>query len=149
MAAHSSLALDVIEVINMPNLKSTPSYLSEDDAVTEDMFMQSEYARDYMIDKSNIHWGGELHQCHVFDIYATFSSTKGPVKVRLDMIQFITVNLLRYSWNAHLYLTMHGLNLESWIQKMMFWENCADALAIYSLSDMLSIHTTVLIKSKP
>ena len=32
---------------------------------------------------------------------------------------------------------------------MMFWENGADALAIYSLSDMLGIHTTVLTKSKP
>ena len=149
MAAHSSLALDVIEAISMPNLKSTPSYLSEDDAVTVDMFMQSEYARDYMIDTSNIHCGGEVHQSHVFDIYATFSSTKDPVKVRLDMIQFVTANLLRYNWDAHLYLKMHGLNLESWIQKMMFWENCADTLAIYSLSDMLGIHTTVLTKSKP
>ena len=54
MVAHSSLALDVIEAMNMPNLKSTPSYLSEDDAVTVDMFMQSEYARDYKIDTSNI-----------------------------------------------------------------------------------------------
>ena len=149
MVAHSSLALDVIEAISMPNLKSTPSYLSEDDAVTVDMFMQSDYARDYMIDTSNIHWGGEVHQSHVFDIYATFSSTKDPVKVRLDMIQFVTSNLPRYNWDAHLYLKMHGLNLESWIQKMMFWENCADALAIYSLSDMLGIHTTVLMKSKP
>ena len=61
MAAYSSLALDVIEAINMPNLKSTPSYLSEDDAVTVDMFMQSECARDYIIDTRNIHWGGEVH----------------------------------------------------------------------------------------
>ena len=65
------------------------------------------------------------------------------------MIQFMTANVPRYNWDAYLYLKMHGLNLESWIQKMMFWENCADALAIYSLSDMLGIHTTVLTKSKP
>ena len=149
MVAQSSLALDVIEAINISNLRPTPSYLSEDDAVIVDIFMQSEYARDYMIDMSNIHWGGEVHQSHVFDIYAMFSSTKDPVKVRLDMIQFMTANLPRYNWDAHLYLKMHGLNLESWIQKMMFWENCADALAIYSLSDMLGIHTTVLTRSKP
>ena len=31
----------------------------------------------------------------------------------------------------------------------MFWDNGADALALYSLSDMLGIHTTVLTKSKP
>ena len=149
MVVHSSLAQDVIEEINMPNLRPTPSYLSEEDAITVDMFMQSEYASEYMIDMSNIHWGGEVHQSHVFDIYAKFSPTRDPVKTRLDMIQFVTVNLPRYNWDAHLYLTMHGLNLESWVQKMMFWENSADALAIYSLSDMLGIHTTVLTKSKP
>ena len=55
MAAHSSLSQDVIEAINMPNLRPTPSYLSEEDAVTVDMFMQSEYASEYMIDASNIH----------------------------------------------------------------------------------------------
>ena len=109
--------------------------------------MQSEYASEYVIDTSNIHWGGEVHQSHVFDIYAKFSPTRDPVKTRLDMIKFVTANLARYNWDAHLYLTMHGLNLESWVQKMMFWENGADALAIYSLSDMLGIHTTVLTKS--
>ena len=39
----------------MPNIRPIPAYLSEDDAVTVDMFMQSEYARDYKIDTSNIH----------------------------------------------------------------------------------------------
>ena len=42
MAASSSLTSDLIEAINMPNLKSAPAYLSEEDAVTVDMFMQSE-----------------------------------------------------------------------------------------------------------
>ena len=44
---------------------------------------------------------------------------------------------------------MHSLNLETWVQRMMFWDNGADALALYSLSDMLGINTTVLTKSKP
>ena len=149
MASTSSLTSEVLEAINLPNLKPIISYLSEDDAVTVDMFMQSEYARDYMIDTRNIHWGGEVHQSHVFDIYAKFSPSKDAVKVRLDMIQFVAANQKRYNWNAHLYLTMNELTLDTWIQKMMFWENCADALAIYSLSDMLGIHTTILTKSKP
>ena len=149
MAGHSSLAAEVLEAINMPNLKPIPSYLSEDDAVTVDMFMQSEYAHDYMIDTSNIHWGGEIHHSHVFDIYAMFSPTKDPVKARLDMLQFVTANRQRYDWNTHLYLRMNSLTLGAWIQKMTFWDNCADALAIYSLSNMLGIHTTILSRSKP
>ena len=68
MAVHFSLSQELTKAINIPNLRPTPSYLSEEDAVTVDMFMQSEYASDYMIDTSNIHWGGEIHQSHVFDI---------------------------------------------------------------------------------
>ena len=31
---------------------------------------------------SNIHWGGEIHHDHVFDIYAIFSTTKDPVQIK-------------------------------------------------------------------
>ena len=149
MAANSSITQKLIKAINVPNIRPIPAYLSEEDAVTVDMFMQSEYASDYGIDTRNIYWGGEVHHSHVFDIYAKLSPTKHPVKTRLDMIKVVTANSARYNWDAHLYLSMHDLNLESWVQRMMFWENGADALAIYSLSDMLGIHTTVLTKSKP
>ena len=117
MAAPSSLTSEVLEAINLPNLKPIVSYLSGDDAVTVDMFMQSEYSSDFMIDTSNIYWGGEIHQGHVFDIYAKFSPTKDPVKVRLDMLQFVAATQKRYNWNAHLYLTMNQLTLDTWIQK--------------------------------
>ena len=149
MAAGSSLTTEVLEAINMPNLKPIPSYLSEDDAVTVNVFLQSEYARNYMIDIQNIHWGGEIHHSHVFDIYTPFSPTQDPVKVRLDMLQFVANNQKRYGWNAHLYLRMNQMTLDTWVQKMTHWDNCADALAIYSLSDMLGIHSTIITKSKP
>ena len=149
MASTSSLSQELIRAINLPNIRPIPVYLSEDDAITVDMFMQSEYAREYMIDTRNIHWGGEVHHSHVFDIYAKLSPTQDPVKTRLDMIKFVSQNSARYNWDAHLYLSMHSLNPETWVQRMMFWDNGADALALYSLSDMLGIHTTVLTKSKP
>ena len=133
----------------MPNLKAIPSYLSEDDALTVNLFLQSEYARDYAIDIRNIRWGGEIHHSHVFDIYAAFSPMRDPVKVRLDMLQFVSENQQRYDWNAHLYLRMNQLTLDNWVGKMTHWDNCADPLAIYSLSDMLGIHTTILTKTKP
>ena len=65
MAAHSSLTSEVLNAIKMPNIRPFPPYLVETDAVTSDIFMQSEYAQDYTIDTSNIHWGGEIHHDHV------------------------------------------------------------------------------------
>ena len=149
MAASSSLTAELIEAINMPNLKPIPSYLSEEDALTVNLFLQSEYARNYAIDIRNIHWGGEIHHSHVFDIYAVFSASKDPVTVRLDMLKFVADNQKRYDWNAHLFLRMNQLTLDNWVRKMTHWDNCADPLAIYALSDMLGIHTTIITKSKP
>ena len=149
MAASSSLAAELLEAINMPNLKAIPSYLSEDDALTVNLFLQSEYARDFAIDIRNIHWGGEIHHSHVFDIYCVFSASKDPVTVRLDMLRFVANNQKRYDWNAHLFLRMNQLTLDNWIRKMTHWDNCADPLAIYALSDMLGIHTTIITKTKP
>ena len=123
--------------------------MSEDDALTVNLFLQSEYARNYAIDIRNIHWGSEIHHSHVFDIYAVFSASKDPVTVRLDMLKFVADNQKRYNWNAHLFLRMNQLTLDNWVRKMTHWDNCADPLAIYSLSDMLGIHTTILTKTKP
>ena len=149
MAAHSSLTFEVLNAIKMPNLRPIPPYLSETDAVTSDIFMQSEYAQDYTIDTSNIHWGGEIHHDHVFDIYAIFSASKDPVQTRLDMLQFVMNNRQKYDWNAHLYLSLNRMNLGLWLERMSFFDVSADALAIYALSDMLGLHTTILTMSKP
>ena len=149
MAAQSSLTSEVLNVIKMPNIRPIRPYLAETDAVTSNIFMQSEYAQDYTIDTSNIHWGGEIHHGHVFDIYAIFNTSKDPVKTRLDMLQFIISNHQKYDWNAHLYLSMNRMNLGSWLERMSFFDICADAFAIYALSDMLGIHTTILTMSKP
>ena len=56
MAAQLSLTSEVLNAIKMPNIRPIPPYLAETDAVTSDIFMQSEYAQDYTIDTSNIHW---------------------------------------------------------------------------------------------
>ena len=148
MAASTSMAEEVLAAIKLPNLKQIVAYLSENDAASVDTYVQSEYARDYAIDITNIHWGGEMHQGHVFDIYAEYSR-KDSVQVRLDMLKFVEENMERYDWTAHLYLRMNQINLNTWTQKMTYWGNGADALAIYAMSDMLGVHTTIVTRTKP
>ena len=65
------------------------------------------------------------------------------------MLQFVAENQKRYDWTAHLYLSMNQFDLNTWTQKMTFWGNGADALAIYAMSDMLGVHTTVVTRTKP
>ena len=149
MVGESSLSQDLLNAIKLPNLKAIPTYLSEDDAITVADFMQSSYAHEYTIDACNVHWGGETHFGHVFDIYANFSPMKDSVKVRLDMLQYVTAHQKCYNWNAHLYLRMNGMSLETWLQRMLFWGNGADALAIYAMSNMLGVHTTIITRHKP
>ena len=80
MTEHTSLAAELFRAITAPKMAPIPSYLPESEAVKVDWYLQSEYARDYTIDISNIHWGGEINRDHVFDIYKNFSVEKDSVK---------------------------------------------------------------------
>ena len=148
MAASSSMTEELLAAISLPNLKQIVAYLSENDAVTVDQYVQSAYAREYAIDITNIHWGGEMHPGHVYDVFADYCK-QDSLQVRLDMLKFVTENQKRYDWIAHLYFQMNNIDLNTWTQKMTYWGNGADALAIYALSDMLGIHSTVITRTKP
>ena len=81
MAAGKSVAEELLNALKQPKLCPKPSYISEADTVSVDDFMQSRYARDYVLDTSNIHWGGELNANHVFDIYAGYHLSRDSNKV--------------------------------------------------------------------
>ena len=80
MVVGSSIAEELLIALKMPKLCPMPSYISEADTVSVD-FMQSSYAHDYVLDTSNIHWGGELNSNHVFDIYAGYHQSRDSNKV--------------------------------------------------------------------
>ena len=44
---------------------------------------------------------------------------------------------------------MHETNLNAWACKMTYWENGADELALYALSDLTKQHTIVITSTKP
>ena len=80
MAAKQSLAAVLFRAITAPKLSPIPAYLPECDGATVDWYLQSEYARDYTMDTSNLYWGGKVNKDHLFDIYKNFSSDKDSVK---------------------------------------------------------------------
>ena len=110
--------------------------------------MQSSFAADYVLDTSNVHWGGKVNSSHIFDIYCDYQVHRDSIKTRLDMIEYVTQNSRRYDWDGHLFLCLNNLSLETWINKMSYWGNCADALSLYALSDMCGIHTCVITKNE-
>ena len=149
MAGDSSIASELIQAINLPNLKPIPSYLSEADAMTVHEYLQTEYAREYNIDTSNVYWGGEPNSNHVYDMFSEFRSHHDSVKTRLEMLKFVIDNERRYDWNGHLFLRMNNLTLTTWLQHQNHFSNSADGLAIYALSDMCGVHATIVTKTKP
>ena len=44
---------------------------------------------------------------------------------------------------------MNELTLDQWVKKMTHFNNGGDALALYALSDLYGVHTTVITKSRP
>ena len=149
MAATSSLSSELLAAIQVSNLQPMPAYLSKSDSLTVAEFLQTHYAAYYQIDVSNVHWGGEINSSHLFDIFSNFQPQKDSVKALIEMISFVTSNYRRYSWDCDLFLCMNKLTLNNWVNKMSYWGNCGDALAIYSMSDMYGIHSCVVTKSKP
>ena len=149
MVARQSLVSELLSAISMPKLRAMPAYLSETDALTVDDFMQCSFAADYVLNTSHVHWGGEVNSSHIFDIYCDYQAHRDSVKTRLDMIKYVTENSHRYAWDGHLFLRLNNLSLETWINKMSYWGNCADALSLYALSDMYGVHTCVITKTKP
>ena len=97
----------------------------------------------------NIYWGGEVNRDHVFDIYKNFSAEKESVKRRLAMLEFVANNVTKYGRNGFCYLHMNGLTLDRWVKRMTHFDNGGDALALYALSDLYGVHTTVITKSRP
>ena len=148
MAAGKSVAEELLKALKIPKLRAMPSYILEADTVSVDDFMQSRYARDYVLDTSNVHWGGEINTNHVFDIYSEYHLSRDSNKVRLEMLEYVTVNSERYAWDCYTLLCMSGLSLSDWQSKMTFWANPADTMAIYALSDQFGLHTSVITNSK-
>ena len=148
MAAKMSLAAELFRAITAPKLNPIPAYLPECDGITVDWFLQSEYARAYAIDTSNLHWGGEVNKDHLFDIYKNFSSDKDSVKTRMSMLEFVAENVTRYTRNCYCYLRMNELTLDQWVRKMTHFDNGGDVLSLYAMSDMFGVHTTVLTKGR-
>ena len=148
MAAKMSLAAELFRAITAPKITPIPAYLPECDGTNVALFLQSGYARNYTIDTSNLHWGGEVNKDHLFDIYKNFTQDKDSVKTRLAMLEFVANNVTRYTRNCYCYLRMNGLTLDQWVRKMTHFDNGGDALCLYALSDMLGIHTMVLTKGK-
>ena len=148
MVAGSSLSAELLAVIQVPNLRPMPAYLSESDALNVADFMQPSYASDYAVNVSNMHWVGEMNVSHLFNIFSNFHAQKDSVKTCLDMITFVTENMRRYSWDGDLFLQLNGLTLDTWLKKMSYWGNCGDALSIYAMSDMFGVHSCVITQTK-
>ena len=148
MVAGKRVAEELLNALKMPKLRPMPSYISEADTVSVDDFMQSRFASDYVLDRCNIHWGGELNLNHVFDIYAGYHLSRDSNKVQLEMLEYVTVNSERYTWDYYTLLCMSRLSLSDWRAKMTFWANPVDTMAIYTLSDQFKLHTSVITKSK-
>ena len=149
MAGKKSIAEELIEAINMPKLKLIPAYISESDATSVQEFLQYDLACEYMLDTSKITWGGETNNNHVFKMYSDYSITKDSVKLRMEMLTFMSENSTRYGQYCYLLLKMHGLDLVSWTTSITYFGNSADTLCLYALSDMLGVHTCVITRNRP
>ena len=61
------------------------------------------------------------------------------------MLEFVANNVTKYTRKCYCYLRMNDLTLHQWIRKMTHFDKGGDALCLYALSDMYSVHTTTVL----
>ena len=147
--ADGSIAAELLQQINLALIRPNPNYLSKSDAITVEEFEQTDYSNEYSLDVSNITWGYESNDSHVFDIYSEYSTHRDSSKTRLDMLNFVATNHQRYKWDCHVFFSMHKVYVDTWLKQMSHWGTKADELAIYALSDMLKVHSFIVTKNRP
>ena len=64
------------------------------------------------------------------------------------MLNFMAANNQQYKWDCHVFFSMHGIYLDTWLKKMAYWGIKEDKVAIYALSDMLNVHSLVITKHR-
>ena len=148
-AGKTSIAEELLQSISLHQMCAIPADLSESDATTIEAFAKLELSLTYVLDTQNLYWPGAVNRSHVFDLFAEFLLHKDGSKARLDMINFVSDNRERYVIDGHVLLKMHETNLNAWACKMTYWENSADELALYALSDLIKQHTVVITSTKP
>ena len=144
-----SLAAELMEAINYYQMRAHPAYISESDAVSISDFTRSELAERYALETINLYWPSKVNKNHVFEIYSEFLPHGDAGKTRCDMINFISDQKERYALDGHIVLKMHETNLTQWACKMTYFENGADELALYALSDLTKKHTVVITSNRP
>ena len=147
--AKKSIAEELMDAINYHQMRAHPAYISESDAVLIRDFTRSELAEKYALDTVNLYWPGKLNTNHVFEIFSEFLPHGDAGKTRCDMINFVSDHKARYSMDAHTVLKMHETNLTNWACKQTYYENCADELSIYALSDLTKKHTVIITSNRP
>ena len=65
------------------------------------------------------------------------------------MLEFVDNNVTKYTRNCYCYLRMNEMTLDQWVKKMTHFNNGGNALALYALSDLYGVHTTVITRSRP
>ena len=130
-------------------MRAIPTYLSESDATIIDEFTKPELATKYVLDTQKPVPAWHCEQKSRFNLFAEFLPHRDGSKTRLDMVNFVKDNRERYLIDGHVVLKMHETNLNAWENKMTYWENSADELALYALSDLTKQHTIVITSTKP
>ena len=128
--------------------RSLVPYCSEGNAAMMEDFNSSELADYYYVQLPNLHHGVSENKSHLFDIFARLKGEVDSTFTRIDMLNFVTDNNSRYTWDTDLFFEMHNLNLPKWVAKMTDTLNKGDELALFALSDAFNRQIFVFTKTR-
>ena len=143
----TSMSAKLMQKMNPYGYKKFCAVISERDSISLDFYKASKWVNYFVLDTSLMFKNGKVDPDHVYKLFGSFNGLSAH-KVRMHLLEYIYDNMDFFEGRSTVYLAMHGIGINTWVQMVGDNRICCDKLALLGLSAMYQRHSLVVAKNK-
>ena len=151
MAANSgvstSMSAKLMHKMNPHSYKKFCLYISEHDSISLEFWKASKWVNYFALDISLTFKNGKVNPNHVYELFGNFNGLSAQ-EVRMHLLEYIYKNIDFFECRNSVYLALHGLRMNTWVDMVEDSHSCCDELALLGLSAMHQRHCLVVTKNE-
>ena len=101
----------------------------------------------FALDTSLTFKNGKVNPNHVYELFGSFNGLSAE-EVRMHLLEYIYDNIDFFECRSSVCLSVHGMDLNTWVDMVEDNHICCDELALLGLSAMYQRHCLVVTKNK-
>ena len=147
MAADNKIAEELVSAFNMHPYREYCAYLSDRDAVSLEVFKNSQLSKNYWLDVRRCFINDTVNANHVLELFCEYSETD-PFSLRKKVLKMVTEESKFWEHVGSVVLHMKWLTLSEWVTAMEKDTTCCDELMLYVLCRLHCRHAIVYTLNK-